>query len=49
MQPYYYLLSLRAMKKEQKIVPDVEITAMASKGFGIGKVEVKVLPFVPSV
>jgi 23S rRNA (uracil1939-C5)-methyltransferase len=31
------------MKKEQKIVKDVEITAMASKGFGIGKVEGKVL------
>ena len=31
------------MKKEQKIVPDVAITAMASKGYGIGKVEGKVL------
>ena len=31
------------MKKEQKIVPDVVITAMASKGFGIGKVEGKVI------
>jgi 23S rRNA (uracil1939-C5)-methyltransferase len=30
-------------KKEQKIVKDVEITAMASKGFGIGKVEGKVI------
>jgi 23S rRNA (uracil1939-C5)-methyltransferase len=31
------------MKKEQKIVPDVVITAMASKGTGIGKVDGKVL------
>ena len=31
------------MKKEQKILKDVEITAMASKGFGIGKVEGKVI------
>jgi 23S rRNA (uracil1939-C5)-methyltransferase len=31
------------MKKEQKIVKDVEITAMASKGTGIGKVDGKVL------
>jgi 23S rRNA (uracil1939-C5)-methyltransferase len=31
------------MKKEQTIVPDVAITAMASKGFGIGKVDGKVL------
>ena len=30
-------------KKEQKIVPDVLITAMASKGYGIGKVDGKVL------
>jgi 23S rRNA (uracil1939-C5)-methyltransferase len=30
-------------KKEQTIVKDVVITAMASKGFGIGKVEGKVL------
>ena len=31
------------MKKEQTIVPDVVITAMASKGTGIGKVDGKVL------
>ncbi len=31
------------MKKEQKIVPDVVITAMASKGTGIGKIDGKVI------